>query len=243
MLQCLNGLLQTFHIMRRLKKAEHQEEWQFLCGVLCTERRTRRLCRLQLPIANQPADLLRLIGGMIGMTLREDAQHLHIARALLFPRHGVAVLTQQELAHLVHIFVEEIIIIRAALHCLLKRVDLLAQLLHVRRHHRHGIVGNLAVTVVHRFVQDRLSLHNILLDRIGKELALELRIVDEEHIAQRHDVSAVGMLAKGHTEILVLLLRPRSLHEAEHLPKELVQDENEKPHERHRQGKATLCHC
>ena len=177
------------------------------------------------------------------MTFREDAQHLHIARTLLLPRHGVTVLTQQELAYLVHVFVEEIIVIRPALYCLFERVDLLAQLLHVRRHHRHGIVGNLAVTVVHRFVQDRLSLHNILLDRIGKELALELRIIDEEHVAQRHDVSAVGMLAEGHTEILFLLLRPRPLHKAEHLPKELVQDENEEPHERHRQGKAALCHC
>ena len=94
---------------------------------------------------------------------------------------------------------------------------------------------------MHGLVEDRLALHDVLLDGVGEELALEFRIVHQECVAQRHDVCIVGAFAEGHAEILLLFLRPRALHEAEGMTEKLVKEQQKKPEDGQSGGKDALC--
>ena len=201
---------------------------------------TGRLRLEHLSAVNQLTNLLRTVGEMLGMALCEKTQHLHIARALLLARHLVAVLTQEELAHLLDVLVQQGVVLHATLDLLLEGIDLLVQLLHVRRHERHCIVGDLTVAVVYRLVQDRLPLHHILLDRIGEELALQFRIIEQKCIAQRHNIAAVGGIVNRKTQILVFFVRSCAAHESEHLTDQLVEQQQHKSRDRYGKGDECL---
>ena len=93
---------------------------------------------------------------------------------------------------------------------------------------------------MHGLVEDSLPLHDVLLDGVGEELALEFRIVHQEHVAQRHDVCIVRMIAEGHAEVLLLFLRPRALHEPERMTEKLVKEQQKKPETGQSGGKDAL---
>ena len=95
---------------------------------------------------------------------------------------------------------------------------------------------------MHGLVQDRLPLHDVLLDRVGEELALELRIFHQEHVAQRHDIRVVCTLAEGKTEVFFLLFLSRPSHEVEHMAEKLVEDEKKQSRGRQRDGEDALGH-